>query len=57
MVAIAPTSGALASPESTQDTPQGVVPTSTNSFPPMMPIIILGALGLLGLAISALRRG
>ncbi len=57
MVAIAPTSGAPASPESTDDAGEVVVPTSTSSFPPMLPIIILGVLGLLGLAISALRRG
>ncbi len=57
MVAIAPTAGAAASPEST-DASAPPVPAANNSgVPPIAPILILGAVGLLGLVISSLRRG
>lgn len=56
MVAIAPTAGAAETASS--NSPQPVAPNSnSDSVPPLVPIILLGAAGLLGLAISSLRRG
>lgn len=54
MVAIAPTVGAV-STDALNATPR---PTTTQSdgFPPILPIVGLGALGLLGLLISSLRK-
>lgn len=57
MVAIAPTAGVA---ETTDDAgaPQTPAPTTTSTdVPPLVPIVILGAVGLLGLVISSFRRG
>jgi hypothetical protein len=57
MVAIAPTAGAALNTE-TADNNQPLIPASTGeSLPPIVPIVLLGGVGLLGLAVSALRRG
>lgn len=56
MVAIAPTPGvALDATDTNAPTP--VTTTNSDAVPPIMPIVLLGGVGLLGLAISALRRG
>lgn len=60
IVAVAPTSGAALTGQATDpaDVSTTAVPTNTSdSLPPIAPILILGGIGLLGLAISALRRG
>lgn len=56
MVAIAPTPGAAASP--TPETNRLIsVTTASGDVPPLVPIVILGGVGLLGLLISSFRRG
>lgn len=56
MAAIAPTGSAPISTDSARE--QAVVPAANgNSLPPIAPILILGGVGVLGLALSALRRG
>lgn len=57
MVAMAPTSSAAINPESTDALSAPIPATNSNSVPPIAPILILGAVGLLGLVISSLRRG
>ena len=57
MVALAPTAGAAVSPESTSENAPPVPVTNDGGIPPIAPILILGAVGLLGLALSSLRRG
>lgn len=54
MVAIAPTAGQIETAE-----PQGVVEILSENadVPPLVPILVLGGVGLVGLALSALRRG
>jgi hypothetical protein len=56
MVAIAPTPGlaASATPQPNQLLP---VPGTGQDVPPLVPIVILGGVGLLGLLISSIRRG
>ncbi len=57
MVAIAPTQGApLPTDPATGQTPL-TSPDDGNVVPPIVPILVLGGLGILGLAVSALRRG
>jgi hypothetical protein len=56
IVAIAPTPGAPLS--ATEANAPPVAPTtSSDSVPPILPILVLGGVGLLGLALSSLRRG
>ena len=56
MVAIAPTEGAP--PVATETNAPPVAPTTnSDSVPPIVPILLLGGVGLLGLAVSSLRRG
>lgn len=56
MVALAPTAGIAQSTDASGE--QTLAPASNgNSLPPIVPILLLGGLGLFGLAISALRRG
>jgi hypothetical protein len=56
IVAIAPTSGVPVS--ATETNPNVFVPsTSSEGVPPIVPILVLGGVGLLGLAVSSLRRG
>lgn len=59
MVAIAPTAGGALTTDSTDTaSTQPPVPiTSGEALPPIVPIVVLGGLGLLGLAVGALRRG
>ena len=55
MIPIAPSPGApvsTASPDAAAVLPA----TNSNSLPPIVPILILGGVGLLGLALSSLRR-
>jgi len=54
IVAIAPTTGAaqVATPQ-----PANVPLADGASLPPLVPILVLGGLGLIGLALSSLRRG
>ncbi|MFN8451726.1 MAG: SH3 domain-containing protein [Anaerolineae bacterium] len=56
MVALAPTAG-FAQTTDTSGEPTVAPASSGDSLPPIVPILILGGLGLFGLAISALRRG
>jgi Bacterial SH3 domain len=55
IVAVAPTDGAAAS---TPTTSANQSPTTTNNgdLPPIVPILILGGIGLFGLGVSTLRR-
>lgn len=56
MVAIAPTAGIAQTDDA--GAPQTAAPAiSSNEVPPLVPIVILGAVGLLGLVISSFRRG
>jgi hypothetical protein len=56
MVAIAPTPGVAI--DVTDTNPPPLVPTtSSNAVPPLVPILVLGGVGLLGLLVSSLRRG
>jgi hypothetical protein len=56
MVALAPTAGAAET--TSEGNTQTVTQTPTSDgVPPLVPIVLLGAAGLLGLAISSLRRG
>lgn len=57
MIAMAPTIGAEVSPESTDALSAPIPATNNNGVPPIAPILILGAVGLLGLVINSLRRG
>lgn len=56
MVAVAPTPGVAITTDAAGE--QTVAPVSNGtSLPPIVPILLLGGVGLFGLAISALRRG
>ncbi len=58
MVAIAPTQGApLPTDPATGKTQLTSAETDGNTVPPIVPILVLGGLGIVGLAVSALRRG
>jgi hypothetical protein len=54
IVALAPTPGVAPALERT-DNP--ATPSAPDGFPPLLPIVVLGGVGLIGLAISAVRRG
>ena len=54
LVAIAPTEGAL---QTATPQPSAVPLADGAALPPLVPILVLGGLGLIGLAISSLRRG
>jgi hypothetical protein len=56
MVPIAPSPGAPAVSTDAPDDAAVLPTTNTNSLPPIVPILILGGVGLLGLALSSLRR-
>lgn len=56
VVAIAPTAGAVISTEAV-DSALVTQTTTGSGVPPLVPIIILGGVGLLGLLLSSLRRG
>ncbi len=59
MVALAPTSAAPASDLATDSAdPSAAItpPSSSNSLPPIAPILILGGIGMLGLVVNSLRR-
>ncbi len=56
MVAIAPTPGAAVSTVAADDSAAVQAPSS-DGVPPLVPIVILGGVGLLGLLISSIRRG
>ncbi len=53
IVAIAPTQGAPLTPTASPDL---VLPEIPDSVPPIVPIVVLGGLGLLGLAVSSIVR-
>jgi hypothetical protein len=55
MIPIAPSPGAPVSTE-TPDASAVLPTTNSNNLPPIVPILILGGVGLLGLALSSLRR-
>ncbi len=57
MVAVAPTPGAQVSTVSSGEDQPAAPTTNSDNLPPIAPILILGGVGLLGLVISALRRG
>lgn len=57
MVAMAPTTDPGISPEATDALSAPIPATNNNGVPPIAPILILGAVGLLGLVINSLRRG
>ncbi len=56
MIAQAPTPGAPLSTDAITGAPTPVT-TNGDDLPPLVPILLLGGVGLLGLLISALRRG
>lgn len=56
LIALAPTQAVGGVQASGTDTPEGNQPATT-STPPIVPILVLGGIGLFGLAIGSLRRG
>lgn len=54
IVAIAPTPGVLAVVPTEPNAP--LIDSASGDLPPIVPILVLGGLGLLGLAVSSLRR-
>jgi len=56
VIPIAPSPGAPAVSTDTPDSAAVLPNTNSNTLPPIVPILILGGVGLLGLALSSLRR-